>query len=115
CDAKTAHLTGLLHLRGETAPHVGVLRPVGVQHLHRDLSPVRRLAEEHLTEPTTAQRAHQSEITHDTTDFGHCSAFPVVSVGFSCPRSSVPAPDPLEYGPPPISTAVSDCSGSAVQ
>src|SRR5699024_10783922 len=57
---KTAHLTGLLHLGGETAPHVGIPRPVGVQHLDRRPGTVLGLAEEHLTEPTTAQGPKKS-------------------------------------------------------
>src|SRR5699024_7683167 len=75
----------------------------------------RRLAVNTTTEPTTAQRAHQAEITLDTIVFGHSPAFPAVSVGFSRRRSSVLVPDPIGYGPPPISTAVPDCSGSAVR
>ncbi len=75
----------------------------------------RPLAVNTTTEPTTAQRAHQAEITLDTTVFGHSPAFPAVSVGFSCRRSSVLVPDPIGYGPPQISTAVPDCSGSAVR
>src|SRR5699024_7189424 len=51
---------GLLHLRGETTPHVVLARPVGVQDLDRRPGTVLALAEEHLTEPTTAQGPKKS-------------------------------------------------------